>query len=761
MQSDLPEQTDHTASDAPAASPGAVELPRTEPKTGQSRVELKGYVDFYGYHTLAGGWCFAGWVTRQGDVLQNLGAVTVRFTRGALELDAMSLIFPRNDISGEDAVGFCVFLPAPPSTPGELVSVGLYAAGAVHPLAPVQGAHQELDKDLAARIDFILTTAERGPRRTAMDLRLNGRKEQAGTGFIEYFGYHQAAGGWFFSGWVSRAWDEGAAPTRALISFDEGDARVNILTSLYRRADLPDEAGGVVFFVPGKAAGKGALKAVSLRAGEATFTLSPVGHVAQLRELELTNRVKGNLASAPPGLSRDRLTNSLANRSYTGEDTLDQLSPSIYFCADHSYLCGANGLLLMGWMLVKPDEISEVNVRCGDKSVALAREDLVKISRLDVLEQFEAQGFDDANCGYIAYVPDIVQGGERIYLEVKTNRFEVGYRNIAAPQKAGMAAIKQVLGAVDLRFDDLMPALDAVLGPAVEEMNKARLSARVGRQVVEYGARPGTPKYSVIIPLYGRLEFVEYQMGLFSAHPGAKDVEFVFVLDDPPKKREAQYLFASVYERFKLPFRAVLLEKNLGFAPANNVGLEYCHGEYLCYLNSDVFPGTPDWLERLSVRLEENPQLGCVGPLLLFEDGAIQHHAMYYERVPEFGNMYFSMHADKGLRYNGPPDLVPALAITGACMVLRRDLAERLGGFDEVFAIGDFEDCDLCLKLASWGYGCAVDHGVVLYHLERKSQISGALTWRANLTAYNAWQHERRWAKTIDEKQAHEFRVPA
>jgi GT2 family glycosyltransferase len=87
-------------------------------------------------------------------------------------------------------------------------------------------------------------------------------------------------------------------------------------------------------------------------------------------------------------------------------------------------------------------------------------------------------------------------------------------------------------------------------------------------------------------------------------------------------------------------------------------------------------------------------------------------------------------------------------------MVLERNLAERVGGFDEIYAIGDFEDSDLCLKLRTLGYGCAVDTDVRLYHLERKSQESSAAAWRLNLTIYNAWQHQRRWATTIAAHEA-------
>jgi GT2 family glycosyltransferase len=122
---------------------------------------------------------------------------------------------------------------------------------------------------------------------------------------------------------------------------------------------------------------------------------------------------------------------------------------------------------------------------------------------------------------------------------------------------------------------------------------------------------------------------------------------------------------------------------------------------------------------------------------------------MYFEKLAEYGNWYFCQHHDKGLRRSGGTELQYFPAITGACMVLRRETALQLGGFDETYIIGDFEDSDMCLKLHGRGLNCAVDPTVQLYHLERKSQLGSAITWRANLTAYNAWQHHRRWAATI------------
>jgi GT2 family glycosyltransferase len=280
-------------------------------------------------------------------------------------------------------------------------------------------------------------------------------------------------------------------------------------------------------------------------------------------------------------------------------------------------------------------------------------------------------------------------------------------------------------------------------------LTKSRLKTKPEITVLEFGMPPSNPEFTVIIPLYGRIDFVEYQMALFSAHAPNRAVEFLYVLDDPPKRREAQFLFASVFERLRMPFRALLFDRNIGFAPTNNIGLRHARGKYVCFLNSDAFPGTPDWLERLAARLAAHPDLGAIGPLLLYEDGSIQHQGMSFRRLNEFGDWHFGHHPGKGLQPGGIKGLRKAISITGACILMARELAERMGGFDESYAIGDFEDSDLCLRLYRMGLACAVDLDVHLYHLERKSQGSSARAWRMNLTLYNAWLHERRWARAI------------
>jgi GT2 family glycosyltransferase len=253
----------------------------------------------------------------------------------------------------------------------------------------------------------------------------------------------------------------------------------------------------------------------------------------------------------------------------------------------------------------------------------------------------------------------------------------------------------------------------------------------------------------VIVPLYGRIDLMEYQFALFSAHPAEIAHELIYVLDDPPKRTEMLELAESLLARYGIAFRLVLLSRNTGYAPANNIGLALARGREVCLLNSDVFPRDAGWLRRLSERLRGTPDRPAIGPLLLFEDGSVQHQGIEFEALPEFAGWLFPMHAGKGRRPGPARGLRRAPAITGACFMIARDTLRALGGLDEAYAIGDFEDVDLCMRLAERGMSCAVDLDVAMYHLERQSQAGPVLRWRMNLTLANAWLHHRRWGAAL------------
>ena len=88
-------------------------------------------------------------------------------------------------------------------------------------------------------------------------------------------------------------------------------------------------------------------------------------------------------------------------------------------------------------------------------------------------------------------------------------------------------------------------------------------------------------EHGVIVTLFGRLDFIEYQLAFFSRHARAQPYELIYVLDDPARARQLEILAASAFARFAIPFRIVLLAQNLGFAPANNLGLALARAPFV------------------------------------------------------------------------------------------------------------------------------------------------------------------------------------
>jgi len=143
---------------------------------------------------------------------------------------------------------------------------------------------------------------------------------------------------------------------------------------------------------------------------------------------------------------------------------------------------------------------------------------------------------------------------------------------------------------------------------------------------------------------------------------------------------------------------------NLGFAVAVNQGATQGAGDWFLLLNPDARV-EPDTLARLLAEAQGLPQAGALGPLILNPDGSEQRgcrrdlpkpvdvllQALQLHRLsPRF---------DFNHNRRPLPELtVPVAAISGACMLVRRQAHEQLGGFDEGFSL-HFEDLDYCARL--------------------------------------------------------------
>jgi GT2 family glycosyltransferase len=168
----------------------------------------------------------------------------------------------------------------------------------------------------------------------------------------------------------------------------------------------------------------------------------------------------------------------------------------------------------------------------------------------------------------------------------------------------------------------------------------------------------------------------------------------------------------------------------------------------LLMMNSDVLPQHTGWVSTLRKGLARLPRCGMVAPLLQYADGSVQHAGMAATRQFANPDLIFSMHPGKGTAWEGSEKPSAHPLLTGACLLLRKKDFDAVGGLDEGYLVGDFEDSDFSLRIRALGKQLYLVPAAKLWHLERQSQYLGANVRgvRDMLTLYNAWRYRNKIA---------------
>lgn len=425
-----------------------------------------------------------------------------------------------------------------------------------------------------------------------------------------------------------------------------------------------------------------------------------------------------------------------------------------------SYIENAGLVVLSGWAIGEHPSNLLVQTDDGDP---------VKITnafcvyRQDVFDIFGKE-FSDINPlpGFVAYA-HISGQPKKVKLLQLTDDGEKPYRTLCEQdvnsKNSDPKAIFQALSGLFTPPSDLpkryacidVPVLDTVIQKDRDSWQYLPV------QIQRFGQSVANPLVSMVVPLYGRTDFVEHQlMEFFRDSWLMENAEIIYVLDDPALLDAFLVQSRNLYNLYQLPFTWVWGTVNRGFSGANNLGASIAKGRHLLFLNSDVFPNAPGWLQTLVNTLESSPYYGAVAPKLLHFDGSIQHAGMAFEYRTDLG-FYINHHPHMGLAPELDPHtrLAVVPAVTGACMLLRREHFDLVGGWDTGYLIGDFEDSDLCLKLRDAGLQTIYEPRVNLTHLERQSfKLVGAGDFRARVVAYNATRHQMRWRDALQELSA-------
>jgi GT2 family glycosyltransferase len=178
--------------------------------------------------------------------------------------------------------------------------------------------------------------------------------------------------------------------------------------------------------------------------------------------------------------------------------------------------------------------------------------------------------------------------------------------------------------------------------------------------------------------------------------------------------------------------RVIYNETNRGYAGGNNDGIAVARGDYVVLLNNDVIV-TDGWLDGLLDPFARQPGIGVTAPRSNIVVGHQQlaglsysnekgMHAFASERTQDFaGSGYF---ADRAI---------------GLCLCIDRTVLEQVGGLDERFGLGNFEDDDFCIRVRAAGYSIYVCNDVFIHHF-------GSRSFAANKVDYSKTMSEN-WKK--------------
>jgi glycosyltransferase involved in cell wall biosynthesis len=208
----------------------------------------------------------------------------------------------------------------------------------------------------------------------------------------------------------------------------------------------------------------------------------------------------------------------------------------------------------------------------------------------------------------------------------------------------------------------------------------------------------------------------------------------VIVIDNASTDGTAGFLRS---ERAAGHVRCLINVENQGFGGACNQGASLARGEFVVLLNNDTIP-QPGWVEAL-VETMADPSVGIAGSRLLYPDKTIQHAGIVWNSAGRLD------HIHRGVPADDPAVLAPRdfAAVTGACLIIRRETFFELGAFDRGYHMY-VEDVDLCIR--AWDAGLRVTYcpASVVIHLENASVTDVA--WRdENVVA--GWQRlDERWA---------------
>ncbi len=228
----------------------------------------------------------------------------------------------------------------------------------------------------------------------------------------------------------------------------------------------------------------------------------------------------------------------------------------------------------------------------------------------------------------------------------------------------------------------------------------------------------GEPLISIIIPNKDHTDDLEKCLSSVYQKSTYNNFEVIVVENNSTEQETFEY-YKFAKEKYN-NLKVITWESGFNYSAINNFAAEQSKGEYVLLLNNDIEVITPDWIEQM-LMFAQRKDVGAVGAKLYYDDDTIQHAGV----IVGLGGV--AGHSHKYFARENPGYMARAViaqnlsACTAACLLIRKDVYNEVGGLDEGYAVA-FNDIDFCMKIRKAGYLIVFTPFAEFYHYESKSR---------------------------------------
>ncbi len=284
---------------------------------------------------------------------------------------------------------------------------------------------------------------------------------------------------------------------------------------------------------------------------------------------------------------------------------------------------------------------------------------------------------------------------------------------------------RKIPGSTAAEFSEKSYAQKAGARALEDAMKRRKIAA-----TVENGKYPGTyrvkydiigkPLVSIIIPFKDKPELLDMCINSILDRSTYQNYEIIGISNNSEESETFEMMEVLKYKDNRVSFYEYNMPFN--YSKINNYAVEhYAKGKHVILLNNDIEIISPAWLEAM-LEFSQQENVGAVGAKLYYPDDTIQHAGVIIGigRVAGHSHKYFKK---EDVGYFSRIDIIQNVsAVTGACLMVKREVYEKMGGLNEDDLTIAFNDVDFCLRLHKKGYRNIYTPYCEAYHHESISR---------------------------------------